>query len=457
MDWSCLGHAMWLVEAAGLRLLCDPLLEPEHHGGVFEMVPRRTVNAAALFPDFVLVSHRHPDHFDVPSLHRLARLDPDAVVVTPDTLVAWAARAVGFRTVHMLPPGQQVQLEGVRLVTTPSLGADEWGVVVAADGAVVWNQVDAVLRDVDHVRQVLSTVLPAVGAPAVDLALARWQPMLEIAATLGRRTSFPYADYGELLAQVAAIRAHAVVPSANGAAHVQSFRWLDRFVFPVSEARFLRDVPQVSPGTTAFPLRVGGRYRVRAGSVTLQPRGAADLVDCEPGGADPRDYRPFAIPELSDPNLGGHDEALMRPRVDAWICETLAAGLAKAWPSMGVQLLLRFGVEVVFPRACDRFTVHVGPDGARVVKTLEPDWDLINVVAGSMLWEVLEGRRHWGDVLLAGGLRAATRAYAVDEAGLRPASVGETFLYYGLSYDDAVERAVRWQVESLTQSRAAKK
>ena len=93
---------MWLCEAAGLRLLFDPLLGPEHHCGVFETVPRRRVHAEALRPDFVLVSHRHPDHFDVPSLHRLARLDPEAVVITPDALVAWAARTLGFRTVHEL-------------------------------------------------------------------------------------------------------------------------------------------------------------------------------------------------------------------------------------------------------------------------------------------------------------------------------------------------------------------
>ncbi|MCA9710253.1 MAG: MBL fold metallo-hydrolase, partial [Myxococcales bacterium] len=163
MDWSCLGHAMWLVEAAGLRLLCDPLLGPEHHGGVFETVPRRRVRAEALRPDFVLVSHRHPDHFDVPSLHQLARLDPDAVVVTPDRLVAWAARALGFRTVHVLPPGQHVALDGVRLVTTPSLGPDEWGVMIAADGAVGWNQVDAVLRDAEHVARVRDEALGALG------------------------------------------------------------------------------------------------------------------------------------------------------------------------------------------------------------------------------------------------------------------------------------------------------
>ena len=124
-------------------------------------------------------------------------------------------------------------------------------------------------------------------------------------------------------------------------------------------------------------------------------------------------------------------------------------GLARAGPRMGADRPLRFAVEVVFPRAHDAFTLHVGPQGARVVDELDDDWDLLDAVAGSLLWEVIEGQRHWGDVLLAGCLRAATRAYTVHPGRLRTLGVGETFLYYGLSYDDAVERATRWEVASL--------
>lgn len=440
---------MWLVEAAGLRLLCDPLLGPEHHCGVFETVPRRTIVAEQLRPDFVLVSHQHPDHFDVPSLHRLAQLDPDSVVLTPDSLVAWAARTLGFRTVHQLPPAQRVELDGVALVTTPSLGADEWGVLVAADGAVGWNQVDAVLRDPEHVREVLATALPALETRRVDLGIVRWQPMLEIAAVLGRRTGFPYTTYTDLLAQAAALEAAAIVPGANGAAHVEAFRWMDEFVFPVSEARFLRDVGKVSPKTNPLPLHVGGRYHVEAGAVTLDRQGAAALVRCESPWTEPRRYRPSSIPSLVDPNPNGHDEAQARQRVHAWIRGELVDALARAWPSFHATAPLRFALEVVFPRAHDAFTIVVDGQGARVVDDVDDDWDVLNAVAGSLLCEVIEGRRHWGDVLLAGCLRATTRAYDVDERGLRRLDVGEIFLYYALPYPDAVERAVRWEVQSL--------
>lgn len=477
MDWICLGHAMWLVEAAGLRLLCDPLLGPEHHNGVFQTVPRRRVRASALRPDFILVSHRHPDHFDVPSLHRLAQLDPDSVVVTPDALVVWAAQTLGFRTVHPLPPGQHVELDGVRLVTTPSLGVDEWGVMIAAEGAVGWNHVDAVLRGPEHMREVRDRALAGVEQSRVDLAVVRWQPMLEIAAVLGRRTDFPYATYGDLLVQAAAVEAAAVVPGANGAAHVPAFDWMDRFVFPVPEARFLRDLARARPDTSVLPLRVGGRYRVAPGRVELDPAGAAALIELKdeiattggttgtelgdlpryessgrtcPGPRDQlRRYRPLVMPALRDPNLGGHDQARMRPRVHAWIRKTLADALARAWPGMKISQPLRCVVEVVFPLAHDAFTLQVGSEGTTVSAHYDDDWDLLNVVAGSMLWEVIEARRHWGDVLLAGALRAATRAYAVDEHGLRRADVAEIFLYYGLPYDEAVEAAVRAEVRSL--------
>lgn len=166
MDWLCLGHATWLAEAGGLRLLCDPLLDAAHHGGVFEVVPRRSLVAEALRPDFVLVSHRHPDHFDVPSLRRLIALDRDVVIVTPDPLVAWTCEQLGARGVRVVPPGHRIDLDGLALITTPSLAPDEWGVMIASEDGVVWNQVDTVLADPAHVRRVVATSSAAVTAYA---------------------------------------------------------------------------------------------------------------------------------------------------------------------------------------------------------------------------------------------------------------------------------------------------
>lgn len=445
MDWTWLGHAMWLVEAGPLRFVCDPLLAPTHHGGVFEVVPRRTVAAEALRADFVLVSHCHPDHFDVPSLHRLARLDPDSVVVTPDELVAWAARELGFREVRLVAPGQLVELDGVRLVTTPSIAKDEWGVMMATEAGVAWNQVDTVPADADALRTMLESSLAALGATGIDLGLLRWQPLLEIAAQIGQRTSFPYRDYSAILEQAAAVDARAVVASSCSGSHIGAYSWLDRYVFPIGEDRFARDLQRRAPSTVVLPARIGTCYRVGPGAVAVRP-GASGLVTLD-DDVDPRRWSPFAIPALVDPHVGDADEATMRSRVAGWIEHELAPALLAAWPHMQADGALRFAVDVVFTAARETFTIVVDATGARVETGIDPDWDACNVVAGSLLWEVIEGRRHWGDVLLAGALRTATRAYAVDADGLRPASVGETFLYYAITYDDAVRRAARWDVE----------
>lgn len=436
---------MWLVEAAGLRLLCDPLLEATHHGGVFEVVPDREVHAEALRPDFILVSHRHPDHFDVPSLHRLARLDPASVLVTPDPLVAWAAHELGFETIHRVGQGERITLDGVTLITTPSIDPDEWGLMVATDDGVVWNQVDSVLGSAAAVRDVVTRCLAELGADALALALARWQPLLEIAAPLGRQTSFPYAAYAALLDEVVATGARAIVPASAGTAHVDPFRWMDRFVHPLGERRFLRDLEAAAPDTRALPQVIGGRYRVRGGEVELLPEGARALVT-PTGAPDPRVYRPTAIPALRDPNPFAADPSRMRERVDAWIRGPLADGLARAYPSMAAAGPLRFAVEVVFPADVDAYTLTVDARGAAVTRRRDDDWDALNEIAGSLLWAVIEGRRHWGDVLLAGALRASTRAYSVVGGRLVKARVAETFLYHGLSYDHAVERAVRREV-----------
>jgi hypothetical protein len=445
VDWTWLGHAMWLVEAGALRLVCDPLLAPTHHGGVFEVVPRRTVAAEALRADFVLVSHRHPDHFDVPSLHRLAQLDPDSVVVTPDPLVAWAAHELGFRSIRVVGPGHLLELDDVRIVTTPSVSADEWGAMVATDDGVVWNQIDTVPTDAATLRSWLATSLAAVGRSRIDLALVRWQPMLEIAAPLGHRTAFPVRDYAAILEQAAAVAARAVVAASCSGAHTGAFAWMDRYVYPIGEDRFARDLQRRAAGTKVLPARIGATYRVQGAGVQVL-RDRADALVRIDEDRDPRRWSPFAIPALVDPHVGDADESTMRARIASWIEHDLAPSLLAAWPHMHVDAPLRFAVDVVFPTTRDGFTIIVDGERARVDVGLDPDWDACNVVAGSLLWEVVEGRRHWGDVLLAGALRTATRAYAVDANGLRPASVAETFLYYALSYDDAVRRAVRHDV-----------
>jgi hypothetical protein len=298
-----------------------------------------------------------------------------------------------------------------------------------------------VLADPEHVRRVVATSLAALDASdGLALALVRWQPMLEVAAQLGRRTAFPYTDYAGLLAAVVATDARVVVPSAAGEAHTREWTAMNRHVYPVGEPRFLRDLAAAAPAIRGLPCRLGGRYRVRGGAVEFTPDVAADMLERH-DDADPRRYFPVELPPVRDPGLPDVPEATMRAEVEAWVRGPLARGLAQL---DGPEL--RLALEVRFAAAVDAYTLTVQRASVAVARGLDDDWDGLNVVAGSPLWEVLKARRHWGDVLLAGALRAITRAYRVDVAGLRPLALGDVFLYHGLSYDESFRRAVQRQV-----------
>jgi hypothetical protein len=442
MHLTSLGHASWLIEAAGLRLLCDPLLELDHYCGVFEVTPPRRIHAELLRPDFILVSHAHPDHFDLPSLAALARLDPESVIVTPDALVAETARALGFVTVHQVPAGQKIELDGVTLVTTESLGADEWGVMIGTEDGVAWNQVDSVFEGPEHARAVAAASLAALGRSRIDLVLAMGRPMHEIAAQLGTGIGFPYDEYAKLLAELAAIEPAAIIPASSDTAHAAGFGWLNAIVYPVDVERFVRDATRVCPRARVFEPALGGRWTLRGGEVELEARGGEALIELLGPAADRR-YRPFAIPELRD---CGEDLDAHRADVRRWIEADLRTALQANYPQFGVEQPLRFVVEARFAEHCDAYTLTVDGTNASVEAGADPSWDLYNLVAGSMLWEVIAGRRSWGELLLAGNLRAATRAYAITSRGLARANVGEIFLYYALSYDDSIRRAVAWQL-----------
>ena len=451
MDWHCLGHAMWLADLGDIRVLFDPLLGETHSGGVFEVAPRRTVDAAALRPDFIVVSHAHPDHFDVPSLRELARLDADSVVLTSDELVEAAAKRLGFRTVARLEAMSRVDVSGGRLVTTPSYGGEiEWGVLVETADGLVWNQVDTVHRDDDDVRSTLESAAGLLEhGSRVDLALARWQPLLEVEPVLAGAIGFPLAAYGRLLDQIAAIAARALVPSSAGVRHVDAGSWMNRCVYPLPQERFLRDISARVPDTRAFPGRIGDTYTVSDGVVSVGRRGAGDLVTVDPDDDGSPSFRPLEIPPLTDPNPDGHDEASLASKSRAWLHRELAPALGQALARVAShrQRPLSLVVEVVLPSDVHAFTFLVDGSGAAVREGFDDDYDVLNAIAASALVDVFEGRRHWGEPLLGGLLRACSRAYDVGTEGAAPADVGVVFLYYALSYADSVRRAIDWQVD----------
>lgn len=428
-----LGHATWLAEAAGLRLLCDPLLGPTHSGGTFATVPRRRVDASSTRADFILVSHAHPDHFDPESLAALARVDADSVVITPEPLVAEVASIVGFRNVREVAPGTRIDLDGLSLVLTPSRAPDvEVGVVFLDRSAAVWNMIDTVFETPSEVRQIREA---AVGDRRLDLALVPVQPMREIALATAGHVGFDARQYLHMLACATETEAACFVPSAAGDAHASPFDAMNAWVYPVSRERAAADLARLAPSARVLTPEVGEALVVEETAIGVEPGD----VHVELLGSDPsRVFRPLEPAPLVDPNLPGLASSVYRDRIRAWIRDDLSPALARALAGRDDLGTLRLSLEVVFEDGREGFTFD--RRGA-TREGVDPEYDVLVVAAASMLWEVIEGRRGWGEPLLAGLLRSSVRGISVVDRIARQLSVAPIFLYYALSYGESVRRA----------------
>lgn len=443
MRFVHLGHATWLLLSGGLRVAFDPILGPGHSGGTFSIVPRRRIDPAALRADFVFVSHAHPDHFDPESLAALARADADTVVVTPDPIVIEVAETVGFRTVRRVDPGTRIELDaGLTLVTTPSRAPDvEWGVMALDPSGVVWNMIDTVFESPAEVRSIRDG---ATSGRAVDLVLAPIQPMREIALQTADHVGFDARQYAHMLACAQAAAATHLVPSAAGDAHAPPFSAMNAWVYPVSRERAARDFAALEPKARTLLPELGDALDIANGSVTLE-RGAfpVDVLGDDP----PRAFRPLEPAALVDPNLPGLPEEVYRARARAWLTEELSPSLARELAGRDDLGDLRLVLEIVYGRGREAFTFD---RRGRMQDGGDDEYEVLNVVAASMLWEVIEGRRGWGEPLLAGLLRSSRRGISTSGGVPRALSIAPVFLYYALSYAESVRRAARHRAREVS-------
>ena len=129
-----LGHQGWMFQTPNTAVLVDPLLCEDFghaHALGYRVWPPRVWTTGALPPiDAVVLSHEHDDHFDIPSLAKLARTIPIYLSVRSSTAARTILETMGF-TVHALVPGVPVQLGDLEVL--PFAGdhvgtstGDEW-------------------------------------------------------------------------------------------------------------------------------------------------------------------------------------------------------------------------------------------------------------------------------------------------------------------------------------------
>ena len=115
MKLTWLGHATILLETAGTRVITDPVLR----GRVAHLVRRAPpVDGATIAEiDLVLLSHLHHDHFDKPSLRRLA--SPGTTACLPHG-AAKLLDGMNFGAVREVSAGETFELGDATVRVVPA-------------------------------------------------------------------------------------------------------------------------------------------------------------------------------------------------------------------------------------------------------------------------------------------------------------------------------------------------
>jgi len=237
-----LGQAGFRIELEGRSLLVDPWLSPHE----LRAIPVPPSSLAAEGIDWLLVTHEHSDHLDLPFLSVLLAASPDVRVVLPEAIVALVDGIVRHDRIVAVTPGDVVDLDGLPVDVVPAYHgvtmADAYGDGSAIDGrprfvGYVLGSSPRIYHAGDTI--VLDELVSALAGLGVDVALlpingrdavreARGlvgnmdaAEAVELALAIGASTLVPYhwdgfvgntASPGAAV-DVAGARLHVVVPA----------------------------------------------------------------------------------------------------------------------------------------------------------------------------------------------------------------------------------------------------
>lgn len=425
----------------------DPVFFDPFEGGAVVSCPERAVDLEKLPEiDYLILSHRHPDHFDIPSLARLPR---NCRVFCPsDARMLYGLHRLGFTHVSPLQPRRLLSAPDLQLFPTRSEepAVREFGLAVADGSGIVWNHVDTILS-VATIREVASHF------GTVDLLFARYASQ-NFEFFESRTVAFPYEEHQHNLETVLAVRPRVVVPGSAGFKFAGDHTWLNRYLFPVSRERFAADLRQLDSTIRPVLLQPGDVAEVEAGVVTIQP-GASPFCRMIRDDTALLRFDPTApIPPLHDPNPTGYTEDEM-----AGTIATYLAGLHRyAVEHAGGRLTLAdryrraravYEVAVVFPDGTRRWQIdfRCDPPDFQVDGTAEAG--VVHWIAASALTDWALRRRGYFYT------RAYSRRFSTlyrlwgDEAGVevRPVALPDLLIYYLLNVADDAEEAAKRQID----------
>lgn len=440
MKVTLIGHASIFIETESLDVLMDPVLFDPFEEGAVTSCPERVVYPDKIpQPDVLIVTHRHPDHFDIRSLATISR---ECIVFCPhDVLIQYALKKIGFKNISTVTPMQTIRSWGIELTPTRSEeSTSEFGVILHDGEGTFWNQVDTVISK--------STVANLMKRYSVNLLFARYASQnFEFFDT--PTMEFPYDEHRQNIETVLSINPKTVAPGSAGFKFCGDHAWLNKFLFPVSRERFVRDLQSLNPEIQTHIMNPGDVMEIARGSVSLSP-GASGFVKMVRDDTDAIRFDPTAgIPELGDPNPSGYSDDFLETGVSNVIQKLFdfcvkSAAIRLSLPWLYRENRVAYNVEVIFSSKKELWQFDFQGHGITVSREPRREADMIHKIAAAALLDWTLRRRSFSYVR-AYSRRASTlyRAFAGGSTTyLQRMDLPDLLMYYqSFASEDSAEAA----------------
>jgi hypothetical protein len=384
MRVTLLGHAAVLVEMGQMTILMDPVLRDPFEDGMVVSCPKREIDVGRLPPvDVVIISHRHPDHFDLPSLDLVSR---NCQVCCPaDPLITHALKLLGFRHVTLLEPGKPMSVERMEIFSTRSenQAVRECGILFRDETGAFWNQVDTEISPVT-----INGVIEH--CSRVDLLFAMYASQnFSFFESLDK--SFPYETHRQNLQNVLMIRPGLTVPGSAGFRFFGEHQWLNRFLFPIPRELFLDDLRTLDPTLETAIMNPGDVAEIHDGEVKIQ-RGASPFSSTLEDDSHEIYFNPTSmIPPLRDPNPDRYDLEEMEATISQFIEQGLFRYCVQRAPNplqvpgkyFSCQAI--YGLEVIFPNYSINWTIDFRTDPIQLSRGKNCRANIVHQIAASAL------------------------------------------------------------------------
>jgi hypothetical protein len=424
MEINMIGHASIFVKTKNCRILMDPVLWDPFYEGTNAIYPSREIIHEQLPEfDFLVISHKHTDHFDIRSLAYLPKTVD--VLIPRDKLIETSLRKLGYSQIYPLKDFSEVKMGSTSLYTTRSENrVPEYGMVFADDSGVFWNQVDT---------RVSSTTISSILSrySKIDFLLATWQPMLEINYQFNQALSFPYLFYNQLLYNISLIQPKAIAPGANGFKYVNGSSWLNQIVFPVTREQFCQDVRCVYPELeqNIFALDPGDILTFNDGEFRHFP-GMCDYARKVRDDNTSLEFSPVKIGnDLKDDNPENLDIELMKQVIEEDLLYRWVEFINKNHESKFREhrkWKLMYQLEITFPDGCQKWVFDFSEDKIKPYKGYNPLTNYFSYITASSLYGLIKGTLGMDYTMAGGYYRTYQKVYSVTPFGIiYPESVGQ--------------------------------